>query len=94
MGAAFVFQRLRGIDPMASGIGLVILLNLGLSFIIPNISIGGHLGGLIGGAATAFAMESLAKRRPGAFLPVMAGVVVAVVAVAGSLAVAAQQGIS
>ena len=39
-------------------------------------------------------MESLAKRRPGAFLPVMAGVVVAVVAVAGSLAVAAQQGIS
>ena len=50
MGAAFVMQRARGIDPMQSGIGPVILLNLALGFIIPNISIGGHLGGLVGGA--------------------------------------------
>jgi membrane associated rhomboid family serine protease len=88
MGAAFVFQRLRGVDPMASGIGPVILLNLALTFVIGGISIGGHLGGLIGGAAAAFAMEQLAQRRRGALLPVLACVAVALLALAGSLAVA------
>jgi membrane associated rhomboid family serine protease len=88
MGGAFVFQRLRGIDPMQSGIGPVILINLGLSFVISNISIGGHLGGLVGGALAAYAMEQLARRRAGVALPVAACVAVAAVAVAGSLAVA------
>jgi membrane associated rhomboid family serine protease len=89
MGAAFVFQRLRGVDPMQSGIGPIILLNLGISFLVPNISIGGHLGGLIGGALAAFAMEQLAQRRRGGVaLPVVACVVVGLLAVAGSLAVA------
>ena len=64
MGAAFVMQRARGIDPMQSGIGPIILLNLALGFVIPNISIGGHLGGLVGGAVAAFAMEQLAGAAP------------------------------
>jgi len=88
MGAAFVFQRLRGVDPMQSGIGPVILLNLAISFLVPNISIGGHLGGLVGGALAAFAMEQLAQRRRGIALPVVACLVVGLLAVAGSLAVA------
>jgi membrane associated rhomboid family serine protease len=88
MGGAFVFQRLRGVDPMRSGIGPVILLNLGLTFVIGNISIGGHLGGLIGGALAAFAMEQLSRRRQGALLPVAACVAVAALAVLGSVAVA------
>src|SRR3954453_22092653 len=53
MGAAFVMQRARGIDPMQTGVGPIILLNLAISFLVPNISIGGHLGGLVGGAAAA-----------------------------------------
>ena len=88
MGGAFIFQRLRGMDPMQSGIGPVILLNLGITFLIPNISIGGHIGGLVGGALAAFAMEQLARRRRGIVLPVIACAAVAVLAVAGSLAVA------
>jgi membrane associated rhomboid family serine protease len=63
MAAAFVMQRERGIDPMRSGLGAVILLNLGITFLIPGISIGGHLGGLVGGAIGAFAIERLPARR-------------------------------
>jgi membrane associated rhomboid family serine protease len=87
MGAAFVMQRARGIDPMQSGIGPVILLNLALSFIIPNISIGGHLGGLIGGAIAGFAMEWLGRRRPGMAGPIAACVVIGAAAAVASVAV-------
>jgi len=87
MGAAFVMQRARGIDPMQSGIGPVILFNFALSFLIPNISIGGHLGGLVGGAAAAFAMERLASRRPGIAGPVAACVAVGAIAVVAAIAV-------
>src|SRR3954452_634676 len=84
-GAAFVMQRARGIDPMQSGLVPVILLNLGITFLVPGISIGGHLGGLIGGALAALAMDrSEAMRLPKA-APVVAcgaiGVACAVAAV-------------
>lgn len=87
MGAAFVLQRARGINPMQSGIGPVILFNLVISFVIPNISIGGHLGGLVGGAAAAFAMERLAGRRPGIVAPIAACVAVGAIAVVAAIAV-------
>ncbi len=50
MGAAVVVMRNRGINPMESGLGLWIGLNLLITFTIPDISIGGHIGGLLGGA--------------------------------------------
>jgi membrane associated rhomboid family serine protease len=89
MSAAFVFQRARGIDPWRSGLGPVILLNLALPFIFPNlnISIGGHIGGLIGGAIAAVAIERLGALRRGALLPVLACAVVAVISIAGAIAV-------
>ena len=92
MGAAFVMQRSRGIDPMQSGIGPVILFNLVISFVIPNISIGGHLGGLVGGAAAAFAMERLAARRPGIALPIAVCLLVGVIAAVAAIAVSGRAG--
>ena len=88
MGAAFVLQRARGIDPMASGIGPVILFNLAISFVIPNISIGGHLGGLIGGAAAAFRMDQVGQRRRGIAAPIAACLVIGAIAAVAAVAVA------
>jgi membrane associated rhomboid family serine protease len=89
MAAAFVFQRARGIDPWRSGLGPVILLNLALPFIFTNlnISIGGHIGGLIGGAIAALAIERLGALRRGDLLPVLACAAVGLVSVVGAIAV-------
>jgi membrane associated rhomboid family serine protease len=92
MAAAFVLQRAQGVDPMQSGIGPVILLNLGISFILPGISIGGHLGGLVGGALVALGYNALGRRRtPWAALGV--AVAVGAVAAVASIAVATPLGL-
>ncbi len=90
MGATFVMHRARGIDPMQSGIGVLILLNLGISFVLPGISIGGHLGGLVGGALAGWLMDQAQSRRLGhaVLVPVVICLAVGAVAVAASFAVA------
>jgi membrane associated rhomboid family serine protease len=91
MAAAFIFQRARGVDPWRSGLGPVILFNLALPFLFPNlhISLGAHVGGLIGGAIAALAVERLAPMRKGDLLPVLACVAVAAISVVGSISIAA-----
>jgi membrane associated rhomboid family serine protease len=89
LGAAIVMARSRGIDLMRSGLAPILLLNLAITFFPgTNISIGGHLGGVVGGALVALAMEQAAQRRLPQLVGYAAGGVVAVLAVAGSLAVA------
>jgi membrane associated rhomboid family serine protease len=69
MGATFLEMRARGIDPMAGGIfgsiGGLIIINLVFSFAVSGISIGGHIGGLIGGGIAALLMQYADRlRRP------------------------------
>jgi membrane associated rhomboid family serine protease len=61
MGATFVIIRQRGGDPFAGGLGMLIGINLIITFAVSSISIGGHIGGLLTGALVGY----LTELRPG-----------------------------
>ncbi|HLI32732.1 MAG TPA: rhomboid family intramembrane serine protease [Solirubrobacteraceae bacterium] len=63
LGAAAVELHARRIPIMQSGIGWMIVINLGYSFLLPHISYGAHIGGLIGGALAAYALRAAGARR-------------------------------
>jgi membrane associated rhomboid family serine protease len=89
LGAAFVLMRQQGIDPMRSFIGPILLLNILLTF-RPGISIGAHLGGLVGGmlcAAILGAAERGSRRgRRGRQIGIAGCAVVVVLSVVGAIA--------
>jgi membrane associated rhomboid family serine protease len=64
MGATFLEMRRRGIDPWQTGIGPLIVINLVLTFALGNISVGGHLGGLVAGGAAVAVLHAVDGRRP------------------------------
>ncbi len=80
-------MRARGIDPFSTGIAPLILFNLVLSFVIPNISIGGHIGGLVGGSLCALALVAIEKRRLPPWTGYVALAVIGVASVVGAIAV-------
>ncbi len=55
-GATFVIARGRGMNAIAGEIGFLIVFNLVFTFAAANISVGAHLGGLIGGVVCALAI--------------------------------------
>ncbi len=93
MAAAFVIARHRGIEQLASQIGLFVVLNLVFTFSVPGISVGGHIGGLIGGALAALLLEQIAKRYSGShrtLLDLAALLLIVLFSVAGALWAAGQ----
>jgi hypothetical protein len=90
MAAAFLIARNRGFDQLASEIGFFVVINLVFTFSVSGISIGGHIGGLIGGGLAALLINALERRRvPNAQLVEGAGVfALAAIAIAGGLAAA------
>jgi membrane associated rhomboid family serine protease len=90
-GATFVVARGRGMNALAGEIGFLIVFNLIYSFAVPHISVGAHLGGLVGGVLCALAIVAGERgilgpnRQLAEYLAMTA---VAVVSVLGALAVA------
>jgi membrane associated rhomboid family serine protease len=87
MGAAAVELRARKIPVFQSGVGGLILINLIISFTLPNISWGGHVGGLIGGALATVVMQ-LGERFRAQALALAGCVVIALAAASGAIATA------
>jgi membrane associated rhomboid family serine protease len=91
MGAAVVELRARRISVMESGIGGLIVINLILSFSLANISVGAHIGGLIGGALAGLVIRTADARRAPA-LGLIACLLLCAAAVFGGIAVAGASG--
>jgi membrane associated rhomboid family serine protease len=90
MAAAFVVARRRGLDSLASEIGGLVAINLLITFAIPNISIGGHLGGLVGGALAALVLTAGERQTGPQGLSIQVGglIAIGVASVLGALTVA------
>ena len=74
----------RGINPFKTGIGTTLLINLGLTFTLSRyISVGGHIGGLVVGAACGWFLLAHPRNRQPSWtylVPVVIGVIAVVVA--------------
>src|SRR3954451_9040004 len=87
MGAAAIALPARGHNILQTDIGLLIVFNLGLSFVLSNVSIGGHVGGLVGGALVGMLFLAADRRRL-PWLNYVGCAVLSAIAVAGALSVA------
>jgi membrane associated rhomboid family serine protease len=91
LAATFVMARGRGVDSLASTVGVLILINVAFSLGVPGISIGAHLGGFVGGFACALLVLAgergmLGSRSFGAEMAAM--VALGLISIAASLAIA------
>jgi len=62
LGAMFLVEQRHGVPPLA-GVGGLIAINLFITFLVPGISVGGHIGGLIGGVAAGWVIEATGSGR-------------------------------
>jgi membrane associated rhomboid family serine protease len=93
-GALIVVARARGIPIWQSGLGFVLVFNLLFSLSVRGISVGDHLGGLVGGIITGWLIVEVAERRRMAWAALAGCAVIAVASVVGSLLVAGGHGLT
>jgi membrane associated rhomboid family serine protease len=93
-GALIVIARARGISLWESGLGLMLLVNVIFTLTARDVSIGGHLGGFVGGLICGWMVVEVGERR-GKRATVLAGcAALAVLSIAGALAVAGGTGLA
>jgi len=94
LGALMVVAYYRGISIWQSGLGITLVINIVFSLSVPGISIGGHIGGFVGGAACGWLIVQLGERRRMPAAAIAGCVGVAVISVALALAVAGGHGLT
>jgi membrane associated rhomboid family serine protease len=87
LGAAVVLER-QGTHVFGGGALGIIVLNLVFTFAVPGISIGGHLGGLVGGALGMLALSRFGRTHAVYGRPGLVGIVGVLVIGAISIAIA------
>jgi membrane associated rhomboid family serine protease len=88
LGAAFIIMRQRGVDPMQTFIGPILILNIVITFAFSGtISVGGHIGGLIGGGLCALVI-GISEQRRSQLGAVLGCVAIGVVAAVGGIVAA------
>jgi membrane associated rhomboid family serine protease len=97
MGAALVIARRRGAEEIVSSLGIWLAINLVFSFTVNGISVGGHLGGLVGGTLAALIIVGAEARSGGSgrgtiAMEILGMAMIGVASVAGSLWAAGQAG--
>jgi membrane associated rhomboid family serine protease len=93
-GALIVVAYHRGIPIWQSGLGVVLVLNLVISFTFSGISIGGHIGGLVAGLICGEMIVQWTERRRLPSLALAGCAVVGVLSVILAIAVAGSHGLT
>jgi membrane associated rhomboid family serine protease len=93
-GALIVVAYHRGIPIWQSGLGMVLLFNLLITFTFSGISLGGHLGGLIAGVICGELIVQLGERQRMPALAIAGCAAVGVLSVIGAIAVAGGHGLT
>jgi membrane associated rhomboid family serine protease len=87
MGAAFAEAHRRGADQVRNQLVILIVINLALTVGIPGVSVGAHVGGLIGGGLATLGFHQADRiRRPA--LGYAACLALAAISVVGSIIIA------
>ena len=94
LGALIVVAHYRGISIWQSGLGLTLVINIVFSLSVSGISIGGHLGGVVGGAICGWLIVQVGERRRMPAAAIAGCVVVAAVSVIAAIAVAGSAGLA
>ena len=90
MGALVFAQRSVGVSVWRTPLMPILALNLALTFIVPSISVGGHLGGLATGVGAGWLFVALARRRVSDWVAVVLCGAVSAALVLGAIWAAAQ----
>lgn len=86
MGAYAALMLVQGVGLFQTPIGPILAINLVISFTVRSISLGGHIGGLIGGFLVgAAAAQVIRRQRHTTAIPLLAAAAVTAVSFLGSL---------
>jgi membrane associated rhomboid family serine protease len=93
-GALIVVAYRRGIPLWQSGLLPILAINLVFTLTVSDISVGGHLGGLVAGVICGWFVVELGERRRRPGLALAGCALVAILSIAGALAVAGGTGLT